>query len=1660
MKHKLWIINMFAALLFLAILVPGTSHAYENATKKINIIYQYDSKWKNVKWKVKCTQSKDLYTAGCGTFALAHAIQWLQDERMNVDELVDHMLDLGCHTNSDASIYTNGVKVLADEYGLVYVDIGKNPSKSTLKSVFDNGGVIVSNIYFTDGGHYMLAVGYKEENDKLYIQMVDSSPHSTIKRFTAYSYDTMTRITGNYDDHKQYWLTYEEYSGTKNGIKDGAYFRWNASEWGFALYYSGISVKDRKPRVCIFREDTNIFTEPHLSDHCIADYVSKGDKIKTVGALKDEWEREWYITEDDTYVCGSHVYAYEYNNLCSMRGVFLANQSGDIKSAPYTESSTVSSFPRAYALSVVRFVTNDRKDIWAELSSGDYALYFYNDSVSPRMSFVSLSKNIELTGVVKPRANLSVGESVGLRGVITAAAPIERVRASIINRERNSHAVDPVIVRPNSFTTSVDLNASINGININQSLKFGSLRTGWYTYKVEVYLGYMYNGILYDLGRPITVISSDFTVGNPIGEDPPPLPDEPEIVSGTCGNNMTWSYSNGILNISGTGNMYTYTDLSKVPWIMHKNKITSIIIDSGVQSLSMEIFMGYPSLESVTLPDTLVTIEQSAFESCTKLSQITIPASVSTISSYAFADCSSLSSVTFTSAIKYFGCAAFQNCTSLKSVTIPDGSEMIGDYAFYGCANLKTASIPSSVILISQTAFNYCSNLEIHCDYNSTAYDYAVNNNIPYVLNQIQVESISFDFDSVSIHLGTTKYVGGVWVTPSNAEFGYFIWNSSNPDVATINSSGYVTAHSLGTTIISATTAIGGKQAYCTVTIVPPRGFCGDNVEWSYNNGELIISGTGDMYDYKYYSVTPWFDYLDEISFVSVGEGVTSIGDNAFHNGYNINIIEMPSTLNRIGKAALYHCENLQYLNIPDSVQTIEYAAFAYCHSIQTVSVPDGVTSIPEACFNNCISLTDVMLPDVIDIGEISFAHCDSLRYLYINGAIQNIGFGAFAVCKNLTKVVFSTDQEVTLGTKLFAESPEITIYCRDNTSIQAYAIQNNIPYVIIGGNAGSSIKWFFNEGFLMIYGNGPMDNYIYSPWEHLKASIDACYISDGITTIGNRAFYNCSNLTSIYLPNTLTHIGIYSFCECAELKTISMPYGLQTIEEYAFEMCGNLTSIIIPASVNEIKSSSFRRCSSLVSISVDANNQTYCSYDGVLYSKDKTKLICYPSGRQGTYKIPDFVNKIDVEAFRSCSKLTSISIPDSVKSIEPFAFYDCDGLLSVYIEEGLRTISSSAFSHCNNLIDIYLPYSVTEYDDNGSNDVFANCPNIIVHAPSGSTTETYVTSLGIPFEPTILQISGQCGYNVGCVGWSIYNTELTIYGTGDMLSYTETTHTPWYVYRDYITMIIVCDGVTSIGNSAFAGFTTVSVIDLPYGLHTIGDSAFRLCSNIKTIDIPSTISKVGRSAFEGCTSLKSFNYPENSNGFMSAVIRSKTFKNCFGLKNIYLPEGIEAIENWAFQNNTGLEWIMIPRSVTRIENLAFEGSDLVKIYCWEGSTAHQYAMNHNIPYCLLDTPIDNPDFTLPSGITVIEAEAFYGIPAKRIKLPQDVRSIGNMAFANCRNLTGIYIPDSCTFIAANAFFSAGNDLTIYGNIGSYAETYAYDHGYQFVSDEKDGDDS
>ena len=286
--------------------------------------------------------------------------------------------------------------------------------------------------------------------------------------------------------------------------------------------------------------------------------------------------------------------------------------------------------------------------------------------------------------------------------------------------------------------------------------------------------------------------------------------------------------------------------------------------------------------------------------------------------------------------------------------------------------------------------------------------------------------------------------------------------------------------------------------------------------------------------------------------------------------------------------------------------------------------------------------------------------------------------------------------------------------------------------------------------------------------------------IPNSVTTIGYRAFYNCTGLTSIAIPNSVTSIVKEAFYHCSGLTSVTIPNSVTSIGDFAFDSCSGLTSITIGNSVKSIGDFAFDSCSGLTSITVEEGNSIYDSRDNcnAIIETGTNQLVF---GCQNTI-IPNSVTSIGDCAFVGCSGLTSITIPNSVTSIGVQAFYHCFGLTSITIPNSVTSIEVGAFQACFGLTSIMVEESNSKYDSRDNcNAIIETDTNQLLFGCQNTIIPNSVTSIG---EVAFYECSG-------------------------------------------LTSVTIGNSVTSIGRSAFAGCSGLTSITIPNSVTSIGFSVF-----------------------------------------------------------------------------------------------------------------------------------------------------------------------------------------------------------------------------------------
>ncbi|MBR4440514.1 MAG: leucine-rich repeat protein [Bacteroidales bacterium] len=462
-------------------------------------------------------------------------------------------------------------------------------------------------------------------------------------------------------------------------------------------------------------------------------------------------------------------------------------------------------------------------------------------------------------------------------------------------------------------------------------------------------------------------------------------------------------------------------------------------------------------------------------------------------------------------------------------------------------------------------------------------------------------------------------------------------------------------------------------------------------------------------------------------------------------------------------------------------------------------------------------------------------------------------------------------------------------------------------------------------------------------------------------------------------------------------ITEIAIPNDVGTIDYYAFKDCPNLKKVYIPPNITNIKGMMFKHCPVLEEISVDSENSFFTSIDGVLFSKDKSKIICCPPVKAtDEYTIPESVTIIGYGAFFDCDKLTKLAVPNHIKEIQESAFEECSNIESVSIPSSVTTIRGCAFSTC---------YKLRKFEVDPNNQIFSTIDGVLF-----SYNKTRLISCPNLSEYTIpSSVKRIGGYSFqGC-----YNLKsVTIPNSVEIIEEGA------FSYCDGLTLLTIPNSVKKIGESAFWACKNLKTVKLPNNLEQIAPRMFHNCSGLKSISIPKSVKEIGEYAFQGCGNLYEITI---ANGVEK--IEDYAFSICENLKSVTIPSSVKAIGIGAFWRCKKLESIIIPGSVKTIAKYAFQECDNLKTLNLKNGVEKidDYAFRG----CNCLTKI-----TFPESIEEIGERAFSGCTSlQSVTFGVGVSEIDDYAFESCNNLSDIIIPTGVRRIGEKAFPDYENRL-------------------------------
>lgn len=543
------------------------------------------------------------------------------------------------------------------------------------------------------------------------------------------------------------------------------------------------------------------------------------------------------------------------------------------------------------------------------------------------------------------------------------------------------------------------------------------------------------------------------------------------------------------------------------------------------------------------------------------------------------------------------------NNTQVKTLVIGEGITEVGDCAFCYLVSLQKVYLPKSVTCLNNHAFFNCNSLEeMNFEDSSltTIGEGALeSNNFSKIKLPSSLTNLGYRAFAFNKNLKEVKFCGTVSPVCGSNVFENCV-NLTDVKVPEGYKGSQFCEKSVGCAL-NENCKIGGS--------------CGENMSWELDDGTLNITGTGKMNSYDA-SYGPWIDYRDEITNVTISDGVESIGSHAFNECHKLARVRLPEGLKSIGAAAFHNCP-IKNLSIPNTVVNIGAASFC-AHESETMELPscvqtDGLGVLGglsgkylknftlKSCSNNetpTLKVEDGVLYSADGTELIAYPTAKEDRVFEIPELVEKIHSGAFRGCNNLKKLIIPKkitiedgltfndasfdlfycegsvpDYEEPTGRSVF-ESTNVTVYlskkypntenfCGNSTGKKV--LNENCK---IGDSCGENMLWELDyDGTLSVTGTGEMDSYGISggPWKDYKDEITNVTIGDGVESIGNNAFEGCVNLQNVNISESVGQIGRGAFNNCTSLANVNFN-GLSDLGcSNAFKDCGKLESVNVP---------------------------------------------------------------------------------------------------------------------------------------------------------------------------------------------------------------------------------------------------------------------------------------------------------------------------------------------------------------------------------------------------------------------------------------------------------------------------------------------------------------
>ena len=530
------------------------------------------------------------------------------------------------------------------------------------------------------------------------------------------------------------------------------------------------------------------------------------------------------------------------------------------------------------------------------------------------------------------------------------------------------------------------------------------------------------------------------------------------------------------------------------------SSLTEVDMGNSVQIIGEGAFFG-AGITTIDLPDTLTTIGAKAFYSCDNLTEITIPKQVTSIGSDTFYGCTALQTVNY-NAVNCTSTYVFQNCSSVKNINIGDSVQHLPAGAFYGCSAVEKLTIPNSIQSIGRGAIGNCSGLQ--------------ELTIPFVG---RIRGNTGTEDSCLGYIFDYKFTTYISGSTGNCSQGYVngnnyvtfnlptsLWKIVITDETVIGYGALSQLHSVTEIVLPDTLrrieadAFYYSSALSSITLPNNLTYIGEDAFWGCSALSNVVYNARNCSD----EASVWPNSSSNVT-LTIGANVASLINFANLNTTTVNYNAKNCT------SAGRFSEKTEVINIGQGVTTLPEYAFAFLPLVTTITIPDSVTYIDYGAFYNCSGLREFTIPDSVKhVGGIFFG-CDNLKTVYIGNGLEEMDHLMFSQGSTLENYVVSTENKhfSSLDGNLYNKEQTHLIHYAPGKTEETFTVPSTVTHI-----DDYSCRW---------------------------SSLKTLFLPSSILSIGQSAFYGCTNLTNIYFDGDAPAVGETPF-EASKVTLFYIP--------------------------------------------------------------------------------------------------------------------------------------------------------------------------------------------------------------------------------------------------------------------------------------------------------------------------------------------------------------------------------------------------------------------------------------------------------------------------------------------------------------------------------------